>query len=426
MQLRENQAGVLLLNAKVYDADSDNNGRLSYYIQPSRTNPVLPTGFSVSADFLRIHIQLVATNDGVTLRVSQPLDYEKQAEFTFDLIAADNGHPSLSSTAHVHVKVINVNDFAPLIRFYYHGEPLDRDYARLSVLEQHETTPAAESRLICHVHVTDADSEFESISCTVESSERNFFLREVSTNRLVQRSKIYELLSTGRLDRESDARLIVLVRCRDGKATNSLVSQNQLQLILLDVNDHSPVFTQEHYHGSVAENVANAVVTFISPTTNTPIHNVQATDADSGINALIFYSILPWTTTEASHSDAGLEEKTEEATANATVTDKLQMGKVSNMSVRLRLNKSGEDADRFYVDQTSGQIRTRIPLDCEEQQEYRFFVLAIDQSEQTEWRHTATARITVTVSFYLQFCSYSFLESESEIMELIIVSQPYK
>ncbi|TPP55829.1 Protocadherin-9, partial [Fasciola gigantica] len=402
VRLRENQASVSLLSVKVHDADSDSNGRLSYTMQPSRLDLTTTTGFSVSADFLRTHIQLIPVNDGVTLRVSQPLDYEKQKEFTFDLIASDHGQPALSATAQVHVTVINVNDFAPLIRFYYHGEPLDRDYSRLSVLEQHESVSEVENKLICHVHVTDADSEFESINCTVESTERSFFLREVSTNRLIQRSKIYELLTTTRLDREVHERLLILVRCRDGEMANSLVSQNQLQLILLDVNDHSPVFTQEHYHGSVSENLANAMISFTSQAGKTPTHGVQATDMDIGMNALVFYSLVPWVINDTDDNHTAWEGETENVIINATYTDiqpdRTQFGRTTNTSTRMHSHNLREDVDKFYIDQATGQIRTRIALDCEGQQVYRFLVLAIDQSEQLESRHTATARVTIRVS----------------------------
>ncbi|VDP75929.1 unnamed protein product [Echinostoma caproni] len=404
VQIRENQAGVSLVHAKVQDADVDNNGRLSYFMQPTRLDPTMPATSAVSADFLRTHIQLVPVNDGVTLRVSQPLDYEKQPEFTFDLIAVDHGQPPLSATAHVHVSVINVNDYPPMIRFYYHGEPLDRDYARLSVLEQHDSSTSVDNQLICHVHVTDADSDFESISCTVESTERNFFLREVTTNRLIQRSKIYELLTTTKLDREGNARLLILVRCQDGKMANSLASQNQLQLILLDVNDHAPVFTQDHYHGVVPENAANTLVSFsdsgLPSPGQSPTNDVHARDADSGMNALIFYSIVPWSisSSDSDESDSDKSKNSINTTRSTAVQpDRLTNTKSSNSSNHTFLHNPREDAEKFYIDQTTGQIRTRVALDCEEQQIYRFLVLAIDQAEQLSSRYTATAKVTVTV-----------------------------
>ncbi|KAA3679396.1 protocadherin delta 1 [Paragonimus westermani] len=293
-EVNENEAGITLLYVCANDSDADNNGRVAYQMQPSASpNPV-------GLEFLRTHIQLIPSSNSVAIRISQPLDFEKQPQFEFALLAVDQGRSALSATATVHVTVRNVNDQAPVIRFYLHGEPLDKDYARL-IISEHLTVNGThfQEKLLCHVHVVDNDSNMSEVECNVESVDRKFMLREVSVNQLVQRKKIYELLSVIHLDRETATRYLIIVRCQDGLMPNRLVSHKQLQLIISDVNDNDPQFEQDHYHGYVYENAANAIIslnTFDSKPQQTIVKNaLHATDRDAGQNALIHYVITPWT-----------------------------------------------------------------------------------------------------------------------------------
>ncbi|KAF6770525.1 hypothetical protein AHF37_11113 [Paragonimus kellicotti] len=146
VEVNENEAGVTLLYGCANDSDAGNNGRVTYHMQPSAS------ANAVSLEFLRTHIQLIPTSNTVAIRISQPLDFEKQPQFDFALLAIDQGRSALSATANVHVTVRNVNDQAPIIRFYLHGEPLDKDYARLIISEhlmvrdENDNPPVIEQR----------------------------------------------------------------------------------------------------------------------------------------------------------------------------------------------------------------------------------------------------------------------------------------
>ncbi|OON14380.1 cadherin domain protein, partial [Opisthorchis viverrini] len=378
VEVNENQAGIPLLYVKANDSDSDNNGRVVYFMKPSRTDN------TVSFDFLRTHIQLVPMNDGVTLRLSQPLDYERSPAFHFDLVAADQGRVPLSSSTSILITVRNVNDHPPLIRFFLHGEPLEHDYARLSVTEHFGTVPkqSLQDNLLCHVHVTDADSNLDKIQCNVESGDRKFVLREVMTDQLVQRRKIYELTATTLLDRESTPTELITVRCQDDDGPSRLVSQKQLHLTLKDVNDNPPKFLQEQYRGYVSENAVNAVVVLhlSNATWKDGVDStvICAVDNDTGINANVQYSLQSW-----------LEEDkvAKHGTENGSQT-------VDEKNTLLRYDHS-QDANQFYIDPTSGQLRTRTALDCEKQKLYRFLAVAMDKAQPPESRYTTTVRVTI-------------------------------
>ncbi|KAF7262686.1 hypothetical protein EG68_00148 [Paragonimus skrjabini miyazakii] len=398
VEVNENEAGITFLYGCANDSDAGNNGRVTYHMQPSTS------ANAVSLEFLRTHIQLIPASNSVAMRISQPLDFEKQPQFDFALLAIDQGRPALSATANIHVTVRNVNDQAPVIRFYLHGEPLDKDYARLIISEHLMVNGThVQEQLLCHVHVVDNDSNMSDVDCNVESVERKFMLREVSMNHLVQKKKIYELLSVIHLDRETVARHLIIVRCQDGLLPNRLVSHKQLQLLLSDVNDNDPLFDQDHYHGYVYENAANAIVslnTFDSKPQQTVVKNaLHATDRDAGQNALIHYLIIPWTGSEQLRGSIRgniPQNHTDYGTVSKTKGDKAG-GPMNGTNVEVQRNNSyphfKRDFEKFYVDSTNGQIRTRIALDCEQQRLYRFTVQAVDQSVLPETRRTATTQI---------------------------------
>ena len=62
----------------------------------------------------------------------------------------------------------------------------------------------------------------------------------------------------------------------------SLSINATLTIILIDENDNTPMFENNTYSATIAENAANDSI----------ITSVQATDADSGTNGQIVYSII--------------------------------------------------------------------------------------------------------------------------------------
>ncbi|KAM9740618.1 protocadherin beta-11-like [Menidia menidia] len=93
-------------------------------------------------------------------------------------------------------------------------------------------------------------------------------------------SKYAEMVLQKQLDREAVPHLSLKYIAVDGGNPQRSGTVN-IHINVLDVNDNAPVFNQSVYKSTVVENAING----------TPIVRVNATDADSGINGYISYSI---------------------------------------------------------------------------------------------------------------------------------------
>uniref|UniRef100_A0A0X3NQM4 Protocadherin-1 n=1 Tax=Schistocephalus solidus TaxID=70667 RepID=A0A0X3NQM4_SCHSO len=370
--IKENQIGKSFARLRVNDTDTGENARVSYYLRPSNN---LKANQMLGSDFLRTHILVSPVPDGVVLRLIQPLDYEQVDAFDFLVIAQDHGTPKLASTATVSVEIENVNDQSPVIRFFDKGNMLNSEYASL---ERNEDVTDHAPNIICHVHVYDMDSSLDEIFCDIDSPQRHFDLREVSTENTAQRRKIFELLTTVSLDREESPSYLVRVRCADGRTSDRLIGQSQIRIILRDINDNGPVFQRNQYFGIVPENEVNTIVDFResflkfgtdtkSTRPSAPLH-IHATDLDVGQNAMIIYSLVD-VYENGSNKDAS-----------------------SDIS-----QKSTRDSEYFYIDRVTGQLKTRVALDFEKKSIYNFLVIAADQPLDPTQALSSTAKVTVYV-----------------------------
>ena len=92
----------------------------------------------------------------------------------------------------------------------------------------------------------------------------------------------YKLVTEGSLDRESRAEYNITITVTD-MGTPPLKTQHNITVLVSDVNDNAPTFTQTSYTLSVRENNSPAL----------HIGSVSATDSDAGANAQVTYSLLP-------------------------------------------------------------------------------------------------------------------------------------
>ncbi|RWS30129.1 Cadherin-like protein 3 [Leptotrombidium deliense] len=82
------------------------------------------------------------------------------------------------------------------------------------------------------------------------------------------------------LDRETVGNYTLIIEALDG-GSPPLRGELTVNISVLDVNDNEPIFSQTTYYGSIAENA----------TLGTSLLQVTATDADSGDNGLVTYSL---------------------------------------------------------------------------------------------------------------------------------------
>ncbi|NXG04382.1 PCDBF protein, partial [Sakesphorus luctuosus] len=106
--------------------------------------------------------------------------------------------------------------------------------------------------------------------------ENEYF--SVSYGSRITGKKYVELLLQKPLDREEQVDLDFSVIAVDG-GSPPRSGTTQVHIIVLDVNDNAPVFTQEEYIGKVLENLSEGSV----------VLTVLATDRDGGVNGDISY-----------------------------------------------------------------------------------------------------------------------------------------
>lgn len=225
--------------------------------------PELPNGmltFSIESMGGFLPFILVQNDRQVEIRTSAVLDHENQSVYNFIARVNDGGTPMLFAVVPVTVNVTDINDNAPVFvqpPFFF------------SVSEA--TTPGT----VIEVYTaTDADSgEFGEIIYTVTSSLMDSLPFAIDP-------ESGELIVNSTLDFEEVNLYTIQVTASnpDGLQSTTITSF----VSITDENDNPPVFNDTIYFGNVTEH---------SPS-GTAILTVTASDADSGSNGQIVFSIV--------------------------------------------------------------------------------------------------------------------------------------
>ncbi|KFQ21079.1 Protocadherin beta-15, partial [Mesitornis unicolor] len=150
--------------------------------------------------------------------------------------------------------------------------------------------------------------------------ENEYF--SVSSGSRIKGKKYVELVLEKLLDREEHSELYFSLIAVDG-GSPPRSGTTQIHIVVLDVNDNAPIFTQELYIGKVLENAPEGSV----------ILSVVATDRDAGPNGNISYQFI---------------------------------------------QKVGQSHSAFAIDPLSGEIKLTKPLDFEEAENHELSVRATD------------------------------------------------
>ena len=203
------------------------------------------------------------------------IDYEKTPVYHLGVIAKDRGPDSLPADATVIVRVEDVNDHAPEITV--------NTLTKAGATEAEIAENAVWNTFVAHITVEDKDTgKNGQFNCTL--NDQMFTLMHMYDGE-------YKILTASLLDREDRSKYNLVIRCQDGGA-QSQAAITHLQVIVTDVNDHTPVFGQLAYTAKLIEN--NFVGAFIA--------DVNATDLDIGENAAIQY-VLPQEMAHLFHID---------------------------------------------------------------------------------------------------------------------------
>jgi len=226
--------GTSVIQVEATDADLGLNGRLTYSITEGNPQRL----FAINS----------TTGEIVT---SNAIDYEMSPLHTLSVQAEDSGSPTRQTNmTFVLISILDLNDNVPVFA-------VDQDYETFS-----EDTPV--SSLLYTVQATDADADTQLVYSLVNGSRNLFFVgRETG-----------QIILTGSLDFEMAPMHQIAIETFDGQHAAIF----QLDIIVTDVNDNPPVFVQDEFRVSVAENA----------TVGTDILQgelLRVTDTDSGTNA---------------------------------------------------------------------------------------------------------------------------------------------
>ncbi|KAA8581557.1 hypothetical protein FQN60_003138, partial [Etheostoma spectabile] len=185
-----------------------------------------PITYKIQSGDLHGHFAL--QQDAGYLVLDKPLDRESLDYYTL-VVTASDGHPDGTSTTTVNIVVIDVNDNDPL---FDSSLPVN-----LTVSEEHDQA------YVGQVKATDPDLG--------TSGMVNY--------RLINHQNLFSINATGAirttmpLDREVRGHYFLIVEAWDG-GVDPRRSRLTLSITVLDVDDNSPIFTQQTYNVSLPEN----------------------------------------------------------------------------------------------------------------------------------------------------------------------------
>ncbi|XP_019363367.1 PREDICTED: cadherin-23 isoform X2 [Gavialis gangeticus] len=238
-------AGSSVFQVVAIDLDEGLNGQVTYRMQVG-----MP----------RMDFVINSTNGLITSAVE--LDRERISEYYLRVVASDAGVPSKSSTSTLTVRVLDVNDenptFFPAVYNVSLPEDVPRDFK------------------VVRLNCTDADVGL--------NAELSYFITGGNQDgKFSVGFRDGVVRTVVNLDRETVASYTLILEAIDnGPAGNRRTGTATVYVTVLDVNDNRPIFLQSSYEGSVPEDTPES----------SSIVQVQATDADEGVNGRVWYRIV--------------------------------------------------------------------------------------------------------------------------------------
>uniref|UniRef100_A0A3B5A9T2 Cadherin domain-containing protein n=1 Tax=Stegastes partitus TaxID=144197 RepID=A0A3B5A9T2_9TELE len=236
----ENSPPSAVCDVLAVDADSGNYGTVQYNITEGNTD----------------NFFIIDPENGL-LSTTGSLDRENIPEFNLTVEAAELDNPLHKDRTAVIVTVLDRNDNAPR-------------FSQIFYTELPEDVPVGHT--IIQVTSTDDDTDANAVI--------NYFITDQSDDMLFNIDVTTGYITVeGRLDREVQDHYILKVHANDSAWSIS----TDVTIVLLDVNDNRPVFSDHLYTVVLLETKDKEVL----------VLQVVATDVDVGQNSEIFYVIEP-------------------------------------------------------------------------------------------------------------------------------------
>ncbi|XP_037369268.1 cadherin EGF LAG seven-pass G-type receptor 1 [Talpa occidentalis] len=409
--------GHSVLHIQAVDADAGENARLRYRLvdtaaAPAGGGPAVPGDPAAAPAF---PFQIHNSSGWITVRAA--LDREEVEHYSFGVEAVDHGSPPMSASASVSITVLDVNDNDPAFTQPVYELRLNEDAA------------VGSSVLTLRAHDRDANSVI-TYQLTGGNTRNRFALSSQSGGGLITLALP--------LDYKQERQYVLAVTASDGTRQHTA----QVFINVTDANTHRPVFQSSHYTVSVSEDRP----------VGTSIATIGATDEDTGENARITYVLedpVPqfridadtgtiYTTTELDYEDQaaytlaitardnGIPQKSDTTSLEILILDAndnaprflrdLYQGSVledappstsvlqvsasdrdSGPNGRLLYTFQGGDDGHgdFYIEPTSGVIRTQRRLDRENVAAYTLRALAVDRGSPAPLSASVEVQVTV-------------------------------
>ncbi|XP_054573931.1 protocadherin beta-7 [Eptesicus fuscus] len=244
VQVPENSpVGSLVVSVSARDLDAGSNGEIVY-------------AFFYATERILKTFQINSTSGNLHLKAE--LNYEEMQTYTLTIQAKDGGGLSGKCTVVVHVTDINDNPPELLMSSLTSSIAENSAETIVAVFRIRDKDSGNNAKMVCSIQ--------DDLPFVLKPSVENF----------------YTLVTEGPLDRESRAEYNVTITVTD-MGTPRLKTQHNITLLVSDVNDNAPAFTQTAYTLFLRENNSPAL----------HIGSVSATDRDAGANAQVTYSLLP-------------------------------------------------------------------------------------------------------------------------------------
>ncbi|CAK6446153.1 unnamed protein product [Pipistrellus nathusii] len=244
VQVPEDTAiGSWIITVSAKDLDAGHYGEISYIF------------FHASEDIRKTFEINPASGE---VRLISSLDFEVIQSYTINIQATDGG--GLSEKCTLLIKVTDINDNAPEVTMssITNRIPENEPQTLVAVFSIRDQDSGENGRMVCSIQ--------DDVPFILKPTFKNFFT----------------LVTDKALDREMREDYSITITVTD-MGIPRLKTQHNITLLVSDVNDNAPAFTQPSYSLSLRENNSPAL----------HFGSVSATDRDAGANAQLTYSLLP-------------------------------------------------------------------------------------------------------------------------------------
>ena len=204
----------------------------------------------------------------------RPLDFEEEDEYSLIIEAMTTiNDQTINACANVTIEVIDVNDNSPVIMAMLnsiHIVPYETGIYNLTTDEELAVNitisisdlDSPENSVVKFEQIFGPDSEFFSLSTPMENS--------------------INIISNTPLDREIQDIYNISIQIINEGYLATLSATGTFLIMLTDINDNSPIFSQASYSVSLVAPLA----------TGTVVLDLIATDLDAGTNGIVQYNLL--------------------------------------------------------------------------------------------------------------------------------------